>query len=118
VTSSDEVVNPVDVETNIRRLANDVGRGVRVRSEALAKYRAAERSYEHAFAVEYMKYSGPANSKRYAAEIATQVEREARDAAEVVWKYAENQGRALELELSAWQSIARSVNGMYGAAGR
>lgn len=109
-------VNPVEVEQSIRRIASDIAKGVRVRSDALADFRGKERKYEHAFAVAYMKFSGPSHAKKYAAEIATQQERIDRDQAEVVWRYAETAGRALELELSAWQSVARSVGGMYGAA--
>lgn len=110
-------LNPVDVERAIREITNEIAHGVRVRSDALRAFRDAERTYDREFARAYMRYDGPAHAKRYAAEIATQDERAARDAAEAAWKYADTQGRSLELELSAYQSIGRSVNGMYGAAG-
>jgi hypothetical protein len=114
---SDQPVNPVEVEQAIRSIANDIARGVKIRSDALREFRDREREFDLAFARAYMRFAGPAHAKRYAADIATQDERAARDAAEVAWKYADNQGRALELELSAYQSINRSVTGMYGAAG-
>jgi len=114
---SSEPVNPVQVEKAIREIANEIAKGVRSVSESLAEFRRLEREYDRAFAQAYMRHSGAAHAKRYAAELATQIEREARDTGEVVWKYAATQSRALELELSAYQSIARSVNGMFGAAG-
>jgi len=113
----DTPLNPVDVERAIRAISNEVALGVRTRSDALRDFRAAEREFDRAFARAFMKFAGPAHSKRYAAEIATQVERETRDVAEVAWKYADNQGRALELELSSYQSINRGLGAMYGAAG-
>jgi len=113
----DEPVNPVEVEQSLKRLANDIGGSVRGVSQALAKFREAEREFDQAYARAYMKYDGPGHAKRYAADLDTMGERAARDQAEVVWKYAERRAKAIEQELSAWQTIARSVVAMYGAAG-
>lgn len=112
-----QVVNPVEVEQNLLRLANDLGRSARGVSEALRAFRDNERAYDLAYARAYARYSGAAHAKRYAADELTMDEREKRDDAEVVWKYSAQRARALELELSAWQTIARSVGAMYGAAG-
>jgi hypothetical protein len=115
---TDQVLNPVDVEQQIVRLANDISRGVR---EVSARHKAkldADRIYDHAFAVAFLAYDGPANAKKYAAEKVTQQERLDRDVAEVAYQHAQRQMRALEGQLSAFQSVMRSVNGMYGAAGR
>ena len=110
-------VNPAEVEQNIRELANQVAAGVKIVSERLRKFRDAERHYDLRFAVEYGAYEGPAHMRKYAAEIATSEERKARDDAEVEWKHAERTMRAFETQLSAWQSIGKSVTQMFGAAG-
>lgn len=110
-------VNPVDVETAIRDIANEIALGVQTVSGALAAFRAAERAYDLAFAQSYMAFSGPAHMRKYAAEIETTELRETRDVAEAAWRLADRRARAQELELSAYQSINRSVSQMYGAAG-
>lgn len=112
-----EPVNPVDVESAIRDIANEIALGVRTVSAALARFRAAERAYDLAFARAYMAFSGPAHMRKYAAEIETTSLREQRDAAEAAWRLADRTARAQETELSAMQSINRSVTQMYGAAG-
>ena len=117
MTGESDVANPVDVEQNLRRIANDIGKGVRGVSEALRDYRTKERVFDLAYAQAFAAYEGAANMKRYVADEAAMGERKARDDAEVVFKYAERRARALESELSAWQTIGRSVLAMYGAAG-
>lgn len=112
-----EPINPVDVENAIRDIANEIALGVRTVGDRLAAFRAAERVYDFAFAREYMAYSGPAHMRKYAAEIATTELREVRDDAEALWRLADRTARAQETELSAYQSINRSVSQMYGAAG-
>lgn len=112
-----DILNPVDVEQRIRQLSNDIASGVKVVS---MRYRAkldAERIYDHAFAVAFLTYDGPANAKKYAAEKQTQQERTDRDVAEVAYRHAERQMKALEGQLSALQTIAKSVGQMYGATG-
>lgn len=115
--SGDEPLNPVQVERAIRDAANDVAKGVRIVTEALRDYRAKERAFDLGFARAYNRHSGPAHSKRYAADEATMGLRAERDEAEVVWRYAAQRARSAEMQLSAYQSIGRSVNQMYGAAG-
>lgn len=112
-----EPVNPVAVENAIRDIANEIALGVQTVSAALAAFRAAERAYDLAFAREYMDFSGPAHMRKYAAEIETTDLREKRDIAEAAWRLADRRARSQELELSAYQSINRSVTQMYGAAG-
>lgn len=110
-------VNPVEVEANIRKQANLVAEGVRIVSERLGIFREAERKYDLQFAIEYGAYEGPAHMRKYAAEIATTELRKDRDTAEVAWRHAERTARAAETQLSAWQSIGKSVTQMFGAAG-
>ena len=114
---SGEVLNPVQVEQNIRTLANHIAKGVTVVSNAEAEARKARREYDVAFAHAYMDWTGAAHEKKYAAVIATEAELEAADVAELAYKHAERTARALTEELRAWQSVNRSVIGMYNASG-
>jgi hypothetical protein len=113
----EQPLNPVEIEQAIRRLANESAKAVRVVSGALQKYRDAERDYDRAFAVAYMGHQGPAHEKKYAAEIETSAAREQRDIAEVAWRYAERTAASLERQLSAYQTINRTVAQVYSAAG-
>jgi len=110
-------VNPAEVEQIVRSSVNEINRGVRVVSDALAAYRKAEADYDRAFAAAYMQHSGPAHEKKYAAEIATTAQRAARDTAEVAWRYADRRMRAFESTLSGWQTISKSVTQMFAAGG-
>ena len=112
-----EPINPVQVEQAIRDIANEIALGVRIVGDRLADFRAKEREYDVAFARKYMAYDGPAHMRKYHAEVETQDLRLARDVAEAAWRLADRTARAQETELSAYQSINRSVQQMYGAAG-
>lgn len=108
-------INPADVESAIRDIVNEIALGVRTVSDALERYRAAERAYDQAFARAYMAAGGAAHERKYVAEIETASEREARDVAEVAWRYAERVAKSQENELSGWQTIAKSIVAMFGA---
>lgn len=110
-------LNPVQVEQAIAQCANRIAKGVKVVSERYSAFLAADRDYDHAYAQAYMAHDGPAHEKKYAAELETTAQREARDVAEVAWRYADRTAKAIENELMAMQSISRSVSRMYSAAG-
>lgn len=114
---AEEPVNPVDVENNIRRLANEVARSVRIVSDALRSYNDAHRAFDAAYARAFATARGSVQAKKYAADELTMMERAAMDDADALHQYAKSRARALELELSAWQTLARSVIAMYGVAG-
>lgn len=112
-----EVLNPVQVEQNIRTLANNIARGVTVVSNTEAVARQARREYDVAYAHAYINHKGPAHEKRYQATIETEAELEAADVAELAFRHAERTARALTEELRAWQSVGASVRAMYGTPG-
>jgi hypothetical protein len=113
----DRPLNPVEIEQAIRRLANESGRAVRIVTGRLEAFREAERVYDANYASAYLEHKGPAHEKKYAAELATTHLRQDRDVAEVAWRYAERSAASLERQLSAYQSINRSVSQMFSAAG-
>lgn len=112
-----DVHNPVEVERAIRETANRIAKGVRITMDLFAKYRRAETAYEVAYAKAFRGYHGPQYEKKYEAVLATQEEREAKDDAEIMYKFADRKMSALEDELRGWQSINKSVSGMWNAAG-
>lgn len=109
--------SPVQVETQIRELANRIGDSVPVCRDKYREYLTADRVYEQAFARAYLAHDGPAHEKRYAAELATAFEREARDVADVAYRYADRLAKALESELRAYQSVGASIREAYRVAG-
>lgn len=113
-----DVLNPVQVESSIREVADRIAKGVRVVSDRYAEYLTADRAYDQAVARAYMAHDGPAHERKYAAELATAREREARDTADVAYQYARSTARALEDQLRALQSVGASIRQVYGVAGR
>jgi hypothetical protein len=114
---STQEVNPVSIETIIRDVSNEIARGVNIVSTRLAKFRAAEGAYEVAYSTRFMAHDGPQTEKRHAAVLATVELRKRKDEAEVLYKHAATAMSALEKELTAWQTINKTVMAMYGAAG-
>lgn len=110
-----DVLNPVDIEQAIRTCADRIHNGVKVVTQAEREAREAGRVYDRAFASAYLAADGPAHERKYHAELATVRERDARDVAEVAYKFAERTAKAVEAELRAWQSVGASVRAMYGA---
>lgn len=111
------VLNPVDVETAIRRVSERIARGVMVCDERYRAFLEADRNYDAAFAKAYLDHAGPAHEKKYAAELTTVRLREARDIADAAYRYADRQAKALQDELRALQSVGASVRAMYATAG-
>ena len=112
-----DVLNPVTVEAEIVAAANEVSEGVNVVSRYLEAFRTADRNFDAAWAMAYMQAKGPVEERKQTAVLATLEQRQALDAAEVAYKYAERRCKAAESRLSAYQSVYKGVRGMYGAAG-
>ncbi|MFT4288139.1 hypothetical protein [Nocardioides sp.] len=113
-----DVLNPVDIERHIRGISDRIARGVPIVSKSYADYLRLDGEYDRAFARAYMAHDGPAHEKKYAAELATENERNARDLADVAHRHAKDQADALREELRAYQSVGASVRAMYAVAGR
>lgn len=110
--------NPVQIETAIRKCANDISRGVGICGESYAAFLEADRAYDAAFARAYLAATGPAHTRKYTAELATQDERGRRDVADTTYRVADRRARALEAELRALQSVGASIRKAYEVAGR
>ncbi|PPG29671.1 hypothetical protein [Pseudoclavibacter sp. RFBB5] len=110
-------VNPVDVENEVIRLSSEIDKGVGIVSARQQEAKKANRDLDRAFATAYLKAAGPQTEKRYRAELETAQLRADAEIAEVSFRHAERQMKALETQLSAWQTVAKSVTQMYGATG-
>ena len=113
-----DVLNPVNIEQRIRGISDRIAKSAAVCNDRYVAFLTADREYDQAFASAYMVHAGPAHEKKYAAELATLPEREARDVTDAAYKYADRLAKALESELRAYQSIGASVRAMFGVAGR
>lgn len=111
-------LNPVEIEARIRDISRRIAEGVQICSDRYKTFLAADHVYDLAFARAYMEHDGPQMEKKYAAEGATQAEREARDIADGAYRHADRLAKALENELRAYQSVGASVRAMYAVAGR
>lgn len=114
----DRPLNPEDIEQKIRHVADSITRGVHHVTAAHTEAARTAHAYDLAFARAYMSYDGPAHAKRYAAEVATEGERQARDMAEVAYNHAKRLAAALTEELRAYQSVGASIREVYRNAGR
>jgi hypothetical protein len=112
------VLNPVDIERRITDTVDRIAKGVGIVTDREAAAREKRREFDRAYALAYKESEGmPAHMRRYEADLLTMTEREAADDAEIKFRHAERNAKALEKELLAWQSVLNSVRAMYGAAG-
>lgn len=112
-----EDLNPVVVENKIRECVTRITRGVDHCNGTYREKLQTAAVYDRAFAAAYMAYEGPAHAKRYAAELACQSERDAKDVADGAHRYAESLARGLRDELDALRSLGASLREAYRSAG-
>jgi hypothetical protein len=113
-----EDLTPVQIEGKIRDVSNRIANGVRVCADRYAAFLAADHACDLAEARAYLGAKDrPAHERKYVAELATAVERTARDVADVAYRHAERQAKALDAELRAWQSVGASIRSQYAVAG-
>ena len=113
-----DVLNPTQIESAIREVANRMAEGVKICSDRYAAFLDADHRFDVAYARAYMRHEGPAHEKKYAAVLATRGERDARDAADVAYRHADRRAKALESELRSLQSVGASLRVQYSVAGR
>lgn len=106
------------MEREINQIANEITKGVSAASDAYSAFLKAERAYKLAYAKAYMRHAGPAHEKRYQADIDTEAEMVARDAADVAYKFIKGNNEALGSKLDAMRSVGASVRKAYENAGR
>lgn len=110
-----DVLSPTAVEKLIQETRGRIHDGVKVVSNARKAYTDAKRKYDQAFAQAFLDYEGPQTEKKYAAELATSDERYDMEIKYLALKHAESLAQTLANDLSALQSISKSVLAMYGS---
>lgn len=112
--------NPVSVEKEILETVNAISKGVIVARDAYSDYLEREREYKRAYARAFMAHKGPQTEKKIAANITEEViaAEDARDIADVAYKYAKDMNAALSGKLDAIRSVGASVRQAYANAGR
>lgn len=108
-----EPLNPAQIEALLQQTVDRIATNVRVVSDAQAKAQEVRRAYDRAYARAFLTAPGPAYTKKYRAELATIVEREAAEVAEQAYDHARRLSRAMEKELDAIRSVGASVRSMY-----
>lgn len=99
------------------QVLNRISNGIGVRATLYADFADADREYDRQYALAYTTASGPAHMLKALAELATSDARMRRDVADAAYRDAERRAKALEAELSALQTIMKSLLASYGAAG-
>lgn len=110
-------LSPVSVEQRILEISNRIAKSASVCNNLYIDFLTADREYDRAYAVAFLKHEGPQTEKRYAAEEATTGERKTRDVADAAYRYADRLSKALQAELMAMQSVNKSVIAQYNVAG-
>lgn len=111
-------LNPVEVEQTIFEISNEIAKGVSIVTEREKVYMEAKRVFDRAEARAVIAAKGTVLEKKAQVELAVIAERDAMDAAYVVWRFADRRAKALNLQLDAVRSIGTSVRAMYAVAGR
>lgn len=112
-----DVHSPVSVEQKILEISNRISKSAGSCNERYVAFLTADRAYDRAFAKAFLAHKGPQTEKRYAAEEATEAEREHRDTTDAAYRYADRLSKALQAELMAMQSVNKSVLAQFGVAG-
>ena len=110
-------LTPVAVENHIRELSTRIAKSASVCNERYQVFLEADRAFDQAYARAFLAHDGPQTEKRYAADLASLGEREARDVADAAYRYADRLSKALSAELMAFQSLNKSILAQYQVAG-
>ena len=109
---------PVQVESSINEVANEIANSVTVCGDLYGKFLDADRVFDYEFAKASLSAQGTINDKKYLATVKTIEQRETRDLADAAFKLADRRSRALMEKLRALQSIGATSRAQWGVAGR
>jgi SOS response regulatory protein OraA/RecX len=103
-------MSPAEIEEAIAASGDLLEDSVDVIDELQEAFLLADAELDRAFARAYLNHQGPQQEKRYAAELATEKERTARDQAFLIFKYAERKANAVDRRISGLQTRSKSAN--------
>lgn len=110
-------LNPVQIEQRIIEAVNQISRSVRPVSEAYNAWQRAELDFKAAFARAFLGSEGPMEERKQRAVAGTVDEALAARVAEGEYKRLLDFQKSFRDQLSALQSVQKSVNAAYQAAG-
>lgn len=108
---------PAQVEVEIAETIRRTEKSPGVRADLERKRDEAKRALSVAQAHALLNATGTIPEREAQVVLAVQDEQAAFDEAEVAYRYAENQVKTLDRNLSGWQTILKSLLVTYGAAG-
>lgn len=111
-------LNPVTLEEQMTSALNSVSGSIRPVSDAYDAWKTAELAFKKEYAIAYRTAEGSVEDRKQKATADTMPAAEEAKDAEVTYKYLLDHQRAYRDKLSAFQTLAKSVNAAYGAAGR
>lgn len=110
-------LNPVTIEQEMTTSLNSISQSIRPVSDAYDLWKTAELEFKKEFAIAFRNATGSVEDrKQTATEVTAPAAEEMKDA-EVKYKYMLDHQKAYRDRLSAFQTLAKSVNAAYGAAG-
>ncbi|PZR05460.1 MAG: hypothetical protein DI525_04040 [Corynebacterium kroppenstedtii] len=110
-------LNPVQIEREISEAVTQISRSIRPVSEAYNAWQKAELDFKAAFARAFLDAEGPMEERKQRAVAGTVGEALAARVAEGEYKRLLDFQRSFRDQLSALQSVQKSVNAAYQAAG-
>lgn len=117
MTPDSPPLNPALIEQEMRAALNEIGKSIRPVSDAYDRWRTCELAFKREYAMAYREATGSIEDRKQTATEQTMPAAEEAKDAEVVYKRMLDFQRAYRDKLSAYQTLAKSVNAAYGAAG-
>lgn len=112
-----EPLNPVTLEQEMAATTNSIAKSILEVSKAYDAWKTAELAYKREYAVAYRVAKGSVEDRKQKAIEDTLTAADDLKDAEVKYRYVADLQRMYRDKLSAYQTLARSVNAAYGAAG-
>lgn len=114
----DSLTTPLDVEREMVALNYRLDKAPTVIKEYHNQAREARQLYKRAYALAHFNARGTVADRKYAAELATEEERNALDRAEIEYKFIIDTFDSLRTKLRALQSVASLMKAqMFGPQG-
>lgn len=110
-------LSPMTIEQEMTTSLNSISQSIKPVSDAYDVWKTAELAFKREYAVAYRNAEGSVEDRKQKATEDTMPAADELKDAEVKYKYMLDHQRAYRDRLSAFQTLAKSVNAAYGAAG-
>lgn len=110
-------LNPVSLEQEMVEALNSISKSIKPVSQAYDDWQTSELAFKREYAMTFREAEGSIEQRKQEAIEKTMPAAEEVKDAEVIYKRMLDFQRAYRDKLSAYQTLAKSVNAAYGAAG-